>query len=87
MKFYYDIIETKMIDVDFQKIYDFIKNEDFYNSTLEEIYDSFVDNVGYCLRSIYDCDDLMTWDNEENIHELIVGWENWLESTFGNIWE
>lgn len=88
MKFYYDVIESHSIDVDFQEVYDFIKEqEDSKVETTEDMFYAFADNTGYYLRSLYNCEDLVTWDNESAIDELVRNWERWLEEKFGEIWE
>ena len=86
MKFYYDVIETHCVEVDFQKIYEHVMN-DPYVHTRYDAYLEFIDNCDYYLEKIYKIDDLVCENNNHAIQELIDSWEAWLEETFGKNWD
>lgn len=86
MKFWYEVIESHYIDIDFQKIYDYIKSDD-PDIEIIDVYNTFIDNVSFYLRSIYECEDLEEEDNEYNINELIDSWGDWFDKTFGKNWD
>ena len=86
MEFWYNVIESYCIDVDFQKIYDYIKEQEpNYNNY--ELFIIFIDNAGFYLRSIYGCEDLNEIDNECQLDILIERWEDWFKETFGENWD
>lgn len=86
MEFWYNIIESHYIDIDFQEIYDYIKSDDPDIKT-SEVYYTFTDNTAFYLRSIYGCEDLEEDDNEHNINELIDSWGDWFDKIFGENWD
>ena len=86
MKFYYDVVETHCVEIDFQEIYDYIKSDDPDIKT-SEVYYTFIDNITFYLRSIYGCEDLEEDDNEYNINELIDSWGDWFDKIFGENWD
>ena len=86
MKFYYNVIETHCVEIDFQKIYEHIMN-DPYVHTRYDAYLEFIDNSDHYLEKIYNIDDLVYENNEYAIQELIDSWESWLEETFGKNWD
>ena len=51
MKFYYDVIETHCVEIDFQKIYEYVMN-DPYVHTRYDAYLEFMDNFEYYLENI-----------------------------------
>ena len=86
MKFYYDVIETHCVEIDFQKIYECVMN-DPYVHTPYDAYLEFMDNVDHYLEKIYKIDDLVCENNDYAIQELIDSWGDWLEETFGKNWD
>ena len=86
MKFWYKIVTFGFVDIDFQEIYNYIKSDNPDIKTYD-VYNTFIDNVTFYLRSIYGCEDLEEDDNEHNINELIDSWGDWLEETFGENWD
>lgn len=86
MKFYYDVIETHCVEIDFQKIYNYIKSDD-PDIKIIDVYNTFIDNVTFYLKSIYGCEDLEEEDNEYSINELIDSWGDWLDKIFGENWD
>lgn len=85
MNFNYAVTTDRSIDIDFQDIFDYIKNEDS-NLTTTEIYNTFLDNAAWYLRAIYKCEDLDEDTNEYEITDLIEKWEYWLNEIFGENW-
>ena len=86
MKFWYEVLESRCIDVDFQEIYDYIKSDD-PDIKISEVYYTFTDNVAFYLSSMYGCEDLEEYNNEYNINELIDFWGNWFDKMFGENWD
>lgn len=86
MDFNYNVIENRNIEIDFQDIFDYIKSEDS-NLTTAEIYNTFLDNATWYLRSIYKCEDLDEDTNEYEITDLTEKWEYWLNEIFGENWD
>jgi hypothetical protein len=86
MDFNYSVIENRNIEIDFQDIFDYIKSEDS-NLTTAEIYNTFLDNAAWYLRSIYKCEDLDEDTNEYEITDLTEKWEYWLNEIFGENWD
>ena len=86
MKFYYDVIDSYEIDIDFQDIYNYIKSNhpDYSNYS---IYDYFVTNVEYILITIYKCYDFIEYDNTGTIDDMINYWEQWFNEKFGEHWD
>jgi hypothetical protein len=86
MDFNYSVIENRNIEIDFQDIFDYIKSEDS-NLTTAEIYNTFLDNTAWYLRSIYKCEDLDEDTNEYEMLDLTDKWECWLNEIFGENWD
>lgn len=84
MEFWYDVIESYRLYIDFQEIYDYIESEGVFDT--EDIYASFYENVGFYLRSIYGCEDFYEDDNELQIEELLLSWNKWFDNKFGENW-
>ena len=86
MKFYYDVIESYEIYIDFQDIYDHIKSEypDYSNYA---IYEHFIENVEYLLTEIYKCYDFVAYDNDRNVNDLVNRWGQWFDEKFGEGWD
>lgn len=87
MKFYYDIIETRCVEINFQEIYNYIHDNEPDINNRYDIYLEFVDNFDYYLEKIYKIDDLVCENNDYAIQELIDSWGDWLEETFGKDWD
>ena len=85
MKFYYDVIESYEIDVDFQDIYNYIKSNhpDYSNYST---YDYFVTNAEYILIAIYKCYDFVEYNNPGTIDDMFTCWEQWFNEKFGEHW-
>lgn len=84
MIFWYEVITSKDIDIDFDRIYTFVSEElenSGKNNDLEDIYNEFVDNVCYYVRSVVgDCEDLEEDDNDCFIEMVISYWEEYLNN-------
>jgi hypothetical protein len=86
MKFYYDVIESYEIDIDFQDIYDYIKS-DLPSYSNYAIYEHFISNVECILTAVYGCNDFVEFDNEGNVDNMLNYWEQWFDKQFGEGWD
>ena len=86
MKFYYDVIESYEIDIDFQDIYDYIKSG-HPNYSNYAIYEHFITNAECILIAIYRCDDFAEYNNEKNVDSMLDCWEQWFDKEFGEGWD
>jgi hypothetical protein len=84
MKF--NFTETKEIefDIDFQKVYDYVKKElesdPDYHPTRWDIHTNFGDNMDYYLKNIYG---YVIEDNESNgftMDYIFEEWGNWIQT-------
>lgn len=83
MKYWYEVVTFEFVDIDFQEIYDFIKEEEPQFTDLCDIYLEFIDNMEYYIKSVYNAEDLEGEDNEDFLKEVQKGWEEFLEEEFG----
>lgn len=84
MKYWYEVVTFEFVDIDFQEIYDFIKEEEPQFTDLCDIYLEFVDNMEYYIKSVYtNTDDLESDNNYNFFNEVQKGWEEFLEEEFG----
>lgn len=85
MNISYNVVEQKTLNIDFETIYKYIKNENPYQSIFEN-YELFIENVVWYITEIYHCDDLEEFYNEDVIEDIVMEFENWLDATFGEDW-
>lgn len=85
MKFIYNIIDTDMVEVDFQEIFNYV-SEELENPSTLDVFNDFAENAGYYIRSIYD-DNFEEVFNELELEELFTAFENWLNEKFGEGWD
>lgn len=85
MKFIYNIVDTDMVDVDFQEIFNYVSKE-LENPSVFDVYENFIENAGYYIRSIYD-DNFEEEVNDTELGELFIAFENWLDEKFGEDWD
>ena len=78
MKLCYTVCTTKCVDIEFQRIYDYIKSEN-PNASSFDIYWMFCDNVDYYIRTLYDAPDFIAADNEYRTEDLCIAWSKWLK--------
>ena len=78
MKLCYKVCTSKCIDIEFQRIYDYIKSEN-PNASSFDIYWMFCDNVDYYIRTLYDAPDFIVADNEYRTEDLCIAWSKWLK--------
>ena len=78
MKLCYKVCTTKCVDIEFQRIYDYIKSEN-PNASSFDIYWMFCDNVDYYIRTLYDAPDFIAADNEYRTEDLCIAWSKWLK--------
>ena len=84
MEFVYNIVDTDTIDIDFQKIFDYVSKR-LDNPSVLDVFNDFTEEVGYYIRSIY-ADNFEEDYNVFEIEDLIVAFENWLDEKFGEGW-
>ena len=87
MKFWYEVIETHCVEIDFQEVYDYIHDNEPDMSNNYDIYLEFIDNYFYYLDKLYKLEDFVGENNDHAVQELIDSWETWLEETFGENWD
>ena len=82
-RYWYEVITTEFVDIDFQEIFDFIKKESKLTD-IDSIYNEFIDNMGYYIRSVYSStDDLVDEDNGYFFQEIENDWGDFLEEKYG----
>lgn len=86
MKFIYNIVNVKSIDINFQEIFEEVSKE-IESDSASEVYEEFCDNVGYYLRSVYEISNFEEEYNELEIDELMLSFESWLDEKFGENWD
>jgi len=82
-RYWYEVTISKCVDIDFQKIFDFVKKES-KSTDIDSIYIQFLDNMGYYIRSVYNetDNDLIDEDNDCFFDEVQEGWEEFLEKEY-----
>ena len=84
MKFNFTEIKKIELDIDFQKIYDFIEkeyeNDPNYNLDPWSIHTEFGDNMNYYLKKIYNYDIEDNEDNEYTMDIIYNEWGNWIQT-------
>lgn len=86
MKFIYNNVNVKSIDINFQEIFEEVSKE-IESDSVFKVYDEFCDNVGYYLKSVYKIFDFEEEYNELEIEELMINFESWLDEKFGENWD
>ena len=82
-RYWYEVITTEFVDIDFQEIFDFVKKESKLTD-IDSIYNEFIDNMGYYIRSVYSkTDDLVDEDNDCFFQEIENDWGDFLEEKYG----
>ena len=83
MKYWYEVVTLEFVDIDFQEVFDFIKEKEQLTE-LYDIYIEFLDNMDYYIRSIYKHtdDSLVGEDNSNFFDEVQKGWEEFLEKEY-----
>ena len=81
-RYWYEVITTEFVDIDFQEIFDFVKKE-YKLTDIDDIYYEFLDSMGYYIRSIYSrTDDLVDEDNDYFFQEVEKDWYEFLEEKY-----
>ena len=81
-----EFTESKKIDfeIDFQKIYDFVKkeyeNDPDYEPTKYDIHDDFGDNMDYYIEKIYNYEVENNEDNEYAMDYIFKEWSKWIDN-------
>ena len=81
MKVNFKKITYKEVDIDFQKIFDFINSERDYPNTID-IAHYFAYNSIYCLLKTHDLDEFSLHNDENNdiIDDIENEFYNWIEN-------
>ena len=84
MKFDFTEIKKIELDIDFQKIYDFIEkeyeNDPNYDLDPWGIHIEFGDNMNNYLKKIYNYDIEDNEDNESTMDIIYNEWGNWIQT-------
>ena len=84
MKFDFTEIKKIELDIDFQKIYDFIEkeyeNDPNYDLDPWGIHTEFGDNMNNYLKKIYNYDIEDNEDNESTMDIIYNEWGNWIQT-------
>lgn len=84
MKYWYEVITLKFVDIDFQEVFDFIKKESNITD-IDELYYEFIDNMAHYITSIYKYTESTLVDDGDNdnfFDEVQKGWEKFLEEKY-----
>ena len=83
MKYWYEVITSECVDIDFQEVFDFIMKESGLTD-MDDLYYEFLDNMVYYITSIYKYTEstLVDEDNDYFFEEVQKGWEKFLEKEF-----
>ena len=83
IRYWYEVITTEFVDIDFQEIFDFVKKESKLTD-IDDLYYEFLDIMGYYIRSIYSrTDDLVDEDNDYFFQEVEKDWYEFLKEKYG----
>lgn len=85
MKFIYNVVDTDMVDVDFQEIFNYV-SKGLQNPSVSDVFNDFIENAGYYIRGIYGGSFEEAF-NELELEELFTAFENWLNEKFGEGWD
>ena len=77
MKYDFTLKTSFVIDIDFEQIYEYIKDTT-KSSDNQEIYNNFNDNVYYYLEELYSVVIQELEENEYTIDNIMDDWYNWL---------
>ena len=83
MKYWYEVITSECVDIDFQEVFDFIMKESGLTD-MDDLYYEFLDNMVYYITSIYKYTEstLVDEDNDYFFEEVQKGWEKFLEKEY-----
>ena len=81
MKVNFKKITYEEVDIDFQKIFDFIVSENKYQNTID-IAHHFANNSIYCLLKTHDLDEFSLHNDENNvaIEDITDEFYDWVEN-------
>ena len=77
MKYDFTLKTSFVIDIDFEQIYEYIKDTTG-SSDKQEIYYNFNDNIYYYLEELYSVVIQELEENEYTIDNIMDDWYNWL---------
>ena len=76
----YQVIESRPIKIDYDRIFDYIKTDIEENSCLHTVYDYFCDYTEECILNTTGCEDFDCTENEYLVECMITDFENYLDS-------
>ena len=85
MKFEFEEVKKVEFELDFQKIYDYVKNDQIkadhdYNPSKWDIHTDFGDNMDYYLKKIYDFEIEDNDYNRETLYYVFQEWSKWIKN-------
>lgn len=89
MIIWYDVIDSKQAKIDFDLVYNVVRERIFElepEITKYDIYIEFLDNLEYYMQQLVAAD-FVEFDNESVAEEIQQGWEKWFEEKFGGNWD
>lgn len=78
MRVYYQLISEPYMDIEFDEIYDHIKNE-LETNDVEEILDTFGDNLEHYIQKLY-ASDFLEDDNEGLADHIYNEWVKYINN-------
>lgn len=78
MKFSYDVITTREVDIDFNEVYKFVA-EDTQSHDPAYIHDAFLDNICHYLEEIYRIYDI---EDEYFLDSVESSWVSYMEDNY-----
>lgn len=85
--FWYQIITEDCMQIDFDKIYELVKNNLESDASYDDIYWEFANNIEYYLRNELGYHDFYEDDNEFVSIEIADGFQKYLKDNFGYLKE
>lgn len=85
--FWYQIITEDCMQIDFDKIYELVKNNLESDASYDDIYWEFANNIEYYLRNELGYHDFYEDDNEFVSIEIADGFQKYLKENFGYLKE
>lgn len=77
MKYDFTLKTSFVVDIDFEQIYEYIKDTTELSDN-QEIYNTFNDNIYYYLEELYSVVIQELEENEYTIDNIVDDWYNWL---------
>lgn len=88
MQYWYLIVESNCVDIDFQYVYDTIEKyltKDEKIPSTEDIEMEFIDSIEYWLSYLYSANDFYEGDNEAFIEDVATDWSKFIKENYGEV--